>query len=782
MRTRSTERRLKAGGSQDWLPHPSKVGRAIVPAAAFQAAFAACILSMTLAAQTPDQCAALRKHGDNGEATCYQGLVRSPNPAFQAEGYWGLRQYPEADAAFSAAVKAHPKDPNLLVRWGRFLFELPNGKPDNGEPEFEAALKIDKANAQALLGMALVAADNYGAAAVKYAEQALESDPKLYEAREVLARVALEDNNEAKAREEANKAIAISPEALDAMAILATADWLDDKPAPPPKGSILTTSPWIDRIFKVNPHYGEAYATAGHFFVINRMYEEGIQYYRKALEIEPSLLSAKSELGINLMRLGKEAEAKRLLLEDWNAGFKDLPTQNTLNLMTSYKNFDDIETPTTVLKMNKKEEDLLKPYLQAELDKIIATYNKKYKYTLTGQVHVEAYPDHEDFAVRTMGMPGLGALGVTFGNVVAMDSPSASDPQRKPGSFHWASTLWHEMSHVYVLSMTDHRVPRWFTEGLAVYEETAIYPEWGDRLDHPSIMAIKEKKLLPVAELDRGFIHPSYPEQVIVSYYQGGRVITYIVEKWGYDKVLDMIHDYANRMTTPEVIEKELKMKPEDFDKQFLPWLEAQTKTTVDGFDEWAKRLKALNASAGAKGDKDWDAIIKEGTAIRDMYSDYVEAGSVYEILSRAYLAKNDKAKATEQLKRYSDVGGRDPVLLDQLADLQVEAGNKRGAVTTLERVNFIYLRDDKGHQKLGDLYMELGNPGGAIREYAAVLAMKPVDQAGSHFQLAKALQAAKRPAEAREEVFSALEAAPSYKPAQKLLLELSGTDTNVKQ
>jgi Flp pilus assembly protein TadD len=740
------------------------------------------LLSITLVAQTPDQCATLHKHGDPGEAACYQTLVRSPNPEYQAEGYWGLRQYTEADAAFAAAVKARPKDANLHVRWGRLLFEVPKKKPSDGSDEFQAALKIDKANSQALLGLATVAAENYGAEATKLAEQALDSDPKLYEAHELLARVALEDNNEPKAREEANKAIAISPEALNAMAILATADWLDDKPSAPPKGSILTTSPWTDKIFKINPHYGEAYATAGHFFVINRMYEEGILYYRKALEMEPNLLSAKSEMGINLMRLGREAEAKRLLLECWNAGFQDLPTQNTLNLMTSYKNFDSVETPTTVLKLNKKEEDLLKPYLQSELDRIIATYNKKYKYTLKGQVQVEAYPDHEDFAVRTMGMPGLGALGVTFGNVIAMDSPSASDPQRKPGSFHWASTLWHEMSHVYVLSMTDHRVPRWFTEGLAVYEETAVSPEWGDRLDHPSIMAIKEKRLLPVAELDRGFIHPSYPEQVIVSYFQGGRVITYIVEKWGYDKVLDMIHDFANRMSTPEVIEKELKMKPEDFDKQFLPWLEAQTKTTVQNFDEWAKRLKALNVTASAKGDKDWDAIIKEGTAIRDMYADYVEAGSVYEILARAYTAKNDKTKAMEQLKRYSDVGGRDPVLLDQLADLQIEAGNKRAAVTTLERLNFIYLRDDKGHQKLGDLDMELGNTAGAIREYGAVLAMKPVDQAGAHFQLAKALQTAKRPAEAREEVFSALEAAPSYKPAQKLLLELSAPDTNVKQ
>ena len=76
-----------------------------------------------------------------------------------------------------------------------------------------------------------------------------------------------------------------------------------------------------------------------------------------------------------------------------------------------------------------------------------------------------------------------------------------------------------------------------------------------------------------------------------------------------------MIHDFANRMSTPEVIEKELKMKPEEFDKQFLPWLEAQTKKTVDGFDDWAKRVKGLNESAK---NKDWDTLIKEGNAIRD--------------------------------------------------------------------------------------------------------------------------------------------------------------------
>src|SRR5215471_18862725 len=689
------------------------------------------VVCLPLAAQTPDQCAALHKHGDAGETSCWQKLSRSADPAARAEGIFGLKDYNGANDAFKIAEQARPKDANVKVRYGVLMLEAPNGNPQEASNLFNEALEIDKNNAHALLGLARVAEDSYGGEAVKFADRALAADPKLYEARELMARIALEDNNEPKAVDEANKAIA---------------------------------------------NYGEAYALAGHFFVINRRYEEGILYYRKALELNPELQSARSELGINLMRLGQNDEAYKLLMEAWDANWRDLPTGNTLKLMDSYKNFDTLKTPSGrgVVKLQKKEEALLKPYFETELEKVLETYDKKYKYKLPGTVQLEVYPDHEDFAVRTMGMPGLGALGVTFGNDVAMDSPNG----RKPGEFHWASTLWHEMSHVYVLSMTNHRVPRWFTEGLAVYEETAENPDWGDRLDPPSILAIKDHKLLPVAELDRGYIHPSYPNQVIVSYFQGGRVITYIVGKWGYDTVLNMIRDFGDRMSTPDVIEKELKMKPEEFDKQFLAWLEAQTKTTVDGYESWTKQVKALNENVK---NKDWGAVIKEGTAIRDTYPDYVEGGSVYEALAKAYEATNEKAKALEQLKRYAEVGGRSPDTLKRLAELEGEAGDKLAAARTLHRLNYIYLRDEQAHQKLGDLDLELNNPAGAVLEYQAVLAGKPVDPAGAHYQLARALQSAKRTADAKEEVFAALELAPEYKPAQKLLLELNAKDANVK-
>jgi Flp pilus assembly protein TadD len=70
-----------------------------------------------------------------------------------------------------------------------------------------------------------------------------------------------------------------------------------------------------------------------------------------------------------------------------------------------------------------------------------------------------------------------------------------------------------------------------------------------------------------------------------------------------------------------------------------------------------------------------------------------------------------------------------------------------------------------------------LNNPTAAVREFRALVAMPPVDPAGAHYELARALKQANRTDEAKDEVLSALEAAPNFKPAQRLLLEL-----NVKQ
>ncbi len=676
----------------------------------------------------------------------------------RAEALWKAHDYEGANAAFRALVKAHPNNPDYKVRWGRLYFD--RFQPVEAGQLFEEALAIKKDHAGALVGLALVAAEDFDAKAVEFAEQALASDPKLMEAQVLLARLALEDNDPTRASEQADKALAMSDTALDAMAIHASIDWLDDK----------TDSPWIGRILEKNPHYGHAYELAGHFFVINRRYEEGIAYYRKAVASEPDLWSAHSQLGVNLMRLGFEEEARAQLEACYAHGYKDPATVNTLRLLDSYKNFVTYRTENTILKLHKKEAELLRPYFEAELKRALATYEKKYGFRLDRPVQLEVYPDHEDFAVRTMGMPGLGALGVTFGYVVAMDSPSG----RKPGEFHWASTMWHELSHVYVLSATRHRVPRWFTEGLAVYEETAAAPDWGDRLDPHVISAIQQKRMLPIAELDRGFVHPSYSTQVVVSYFQAGRICGFIAREWGYGKLLDMMHDFSTNTSTPAVIEKELGMRPEDFDRKFLAALDAETKTAVSGFDEWKKGMKevARLASAGEN-----DQVIQKSEAIRTIYPDFVEAGNLYHLRAEAFLALNNKPAAIAELEQYSKIGGRSADTLKKLASLQAEAGNPAAAAVTLNRLNYINPMDEDLHRRLGDLWFAQNNLDGAIREYQAVLAWHPVDPATAHFHLAQAYRRAGRTDDAREQVLLALETAPGYRPAQRMLLELSQSE-----
>jgi tetratricopeptide (TPR) repeat protein len=723
----------------------------------------ACLLGLVGAglswAATPDDCHALRKHGHRAEAQkCYESLTSARDPYLRAEGYWGTEKYQEANNQFRTALAQSPASVNIRIRWGRLMHERFNNT--DAANLFKEALEKDPKNAQAYLGLALVSADGFDSKALEYAGKALELDPKLVEAHELRANLLLEDSDEGKAFAEADEALKISPEALDAMAIHAAIEVLADR----------SPDAWFEKIRQVNPSSGEGYALVAHHLVINRRYEDGIAFYRKAIEADARLWPAHSQLGINLMRMGQEDEPRKQLEMSYDNGYRNEETVNSLRLLDSYKNFVTFRDDTTILKLQKKEAELLRPYFDAELKRIMATYDKKYKMKLPAPVQVEVYPDHEDFAVRTMGMPGLGALGVTFGEVIAMDSPSG----RPPGEFHWASTLWHEMSHVYILTATNHRVPRWFTEGLAVHEETEASPEWGDPMPPHVVAAIRDKKLLPVAALDRGFIRPEYPMQVMVSYYQAGRICDYIKSRWGADKLLDMVHSFAQLKPTPEVIRQDLGMEPEEFDRQFLEWLDKDVGKTVANFDKWRASVKNLAQQAK---NKNYDEVLKEGEEVRRLYPEYVYPANPYEFMAEADLAKGNKPAAVAILTDYEKMGGRNPQALKELASLEEDLGKPADAAATLDRLNYIYPVDEELHRHLGDLWFAQNNFKGAIREYSAVIALQPLDKATAQFNVARAYFAAGQKDMAEEHLLASLEAAPSFRPAQKLLLQLKDSN-----
>lgn len=708
-------------------------------------------------AVVPTDCWSLKKHGHRAEAqSCFEGLTRSNDAYMRAEGFWGLEEWDQANAQFRLATQAADGKSAYKVRWGMLLHERFNN-PEAADL-FREVLVKEPSNAEAYLGLAIISADGFDGKAVEYAAKAITLDPKLAQAHELMANLALENDDSDLAVAEADKAIAVKSDALNAMAVHAAVELIAGR----------SPDAWLAKITAINPTYGEAYAQVAHQLEMHYRYEDALTYYRKAIELDPRLWAAHSALGIDLMRMGQEEEPLKELELSYNNGYRNAATVNSLRLLDSYKNFQVFRDETTILKVKKTEANLLQPYMQAELHTILAAYDKKYQMKLPKPVQVEVYADHEDFAVRTMGMPGLGALGVTFGEVVAMDSPSA----RKPGDFNWGATLWHEMSHVYILTATNHRVPRWFTEGLAVHEEGERSPDWRDRITPEVLIAIRDKKLLPVARLDRGFVYPEYPSQVVVSYFQAGSICDFVKEKWGEGKLLDMVHAYAASQTTPQVVQQVLGLPPEEFDKQYLAWIDQKYGAKAAHFDEWREKLKLLVALSQKK---QYDMVLAQSPAILSMYPEYVGDANAYELIAEADRARGNTRAEAAILLAYVHAGGQSPTILKHLAELQEAAGQPVEAIATLQRLNYIYpVKDEELHRKLGDLLYAQKQYDGAIREYGAVIASNPLDKAGAQFHLAQAYLAAGQKDKAEESVLSALEAAPGYRPAQKMLLELN--------
>ena len=86
-----------------------------------------------------------------------------------------------------------------------------------------------------------------------------------------------------------------------------------------------------------------------------------------------------------------------------------------------------------------------------------------------------------------------------------------------------------------------------------------------------------------------------------------------------------------------------------------------------------------------------------------------------------------------------------------------------------------MYVRpmDLQGHAKLGTLLLDLKQYSGAAREYETMLALKTPDRATAYYQLAQSYFGQGKKTEARKAVLSSLDIAPSYEPAQKLLVEI---------
>jgi tetratricopeptide (TPR) repeat protein len=710
--------------------------------------------------------------------------------------YLGLDEpqlFKDALKAFDEAAAADPNDLEPRVRAGELFLEKYNGA--DAKTSFDEVLQINPSHPRALLGAARQRGFDGAPGADSLLRRALEVNPNLVAARTFSAEQLLSSEQFSEARAEAERGLKVNPTSLEARSVLAATLYL--------QGDHTGFDAAAKSAREVGPRGAELFAKVADLTARVRGYREAADFARQAVALDPKSWRGHSVLGMNLLRLGEVEQGRQSLETAFKGDPYDVWTKNTLDLLDTYKDYDLVTAGRFQFLIEKKESELLTPYLTELADEAYAKLAARYPYTPRGPIRVELYRSHADFSVRTVGIPGLGALGVAFGDLLALDSPAA----RERGQFNWGSTLWHELGHTFTLGATENRVPRWFSEGLSVLEERRARPGWGFDVTASFLVALMQDELVPASRMNDGFMRPKFPEQVMHSYYQASLVCEMIEKEWGPSAIPAMLREYKAGRSNDEVLRRVLKTEPEAFDKKFNGYVIERFRLRMAALRPGTIRRRgrveppgmtgsrdASRSAAVARADADRGDFAAQLTAgvllaregrsneavpylerARDLFPEYGGPDSPRWLLARIYRERGDNRRAADELSALtlSDENHYDANVA--LADLLEQLGDTTGAAAALERTMYIHPYDPASHVRLARMYSTIREHKKAVRERKAVVALNPVDRAEALYQLALAYRDAGDPAAARREVLRALEQAPGFEKAQDLLLALRG-------
>ncbi|MGH9361230.1 MAG: tetratricopeptide repeat protein, partial [Thermoanaerobaculia bacterium] len=508
----------------------------------------------------------------------YREIAPEDAEALPAESFvdWalaliGLNRYLDANRImFDQAQEKDAKSPQLLLEQGR-AFLVKYNFADSREILKEAIEQNPRfADAHAAL------ADNYVIdvftsgpkrfeEAEKHLQKALEVNPRCAEAYLARGSIWLYDGNYARAIADLERSLSENRASLRARGLLAACLFL--------QGDRERFAAAEAAARAVNPKAAEFYHTLALALEHRFRYFDAVAMCDRALELDAGYWPAFHTLGINCLRTGENARGRQFLDKSWEKDKFNVWVINTRDLLRHMdRNYAAIEEEGFVYYFPKADAEILKTYLAPLLKEAKSRLESRYRMKLPAPIQVECFSEHRWFSARTVGLEGFPASGACFGKLVTLTTPRAL-PQ------NWGAVAWHEFAHVAALALTEHRVPRWLTEGLSVWEEGLDRPHWARNFQRDLADAWASRRLLPLAELDFGFSKPKYPMQIMNSYFQGCMIVRLIVQKWSFDKVLDILQGYRQNRSTAEIFRDVLSLSLEEFDREFdsfmARWVEA---------------------------------------------------------------------------------------------------------------------------------------------------------------------------------------------------------------
>ena len=520
-------------------------------------------------------------------------------------------------------------------------------------------------------------------------------------------------------------------------------------------------------------------------------FTEGAALQREALRYDPAFLPAKAQLANDLLRLGQDEEGWKLAEEVQKADPYDVVAYNLTTLRDAMAQFRTLTSEHFTVRMDAREAEIYGDKVLALLERAHSTLTKKYGLEPRERTIVEIFPDQKDFAIRTFGLPGgSGYLGVCFGRVITANSPAS-----RPGSpSNWQAVLWHEFAHVVTLTLTKNKMPRWLSEGISVYEERQARGSWGEQMKPRYRAMILSEDLTPVSQLSGAFLKPKTAMHLGFAYYESSLVVEWLIERWGIDKVKRLLADLGRGVAINTALATHFA-PIEKLDAEFAAHAQVLAKNTAPKLD-WTKPKPSELASEEATQqfiaknpnnftalleqarklleEKNWQAAKAPLEKLIELYPNQHDPDTAYALLARAHRELGETEQEIAVLSRIADLSADATHAYQRLMELAAERKEWAKVLEYAERYHAVDPLRPHPHRFEAEAQEAIGRKREAIAAYRVFLQLGAPNPPEIQYRLARLLHSLGDPG-AKRHVLAALEEAPRFRDAHRLLLEIAG-------
>lgn len=342
----------------------------------------------------------------------------------------------------------------------------------------------------------------------------------------------------------------------------------------------------LQRFDELSPGSPRALFEVGAALSEARQYADAEAVLLGAIDRLPNWPRPHIELGLLSMQAGDDAQAIESLSRAAELDRWDLRAANSLRLITRLQDYETVESEHFVVRYAPGLDAVLASEMVPVLERIHAriTSDPAGAYAAGGgeelpgglgheparKTRIELLPDHSEFAVRITGMPAIHTIAASTGPIIAMETPREG-PGHPNGTYDWPRVVQHEYVHTVNLSMTNNRIPHWFTEASAVFYEDAPRDE-----DRWRLLAgvFKNDALFDLDEINTAFVRPEKPSDRAQAYAQGHWMYQFMAERWGAEAPVELMYEYAAGVREEEAFQKVLGLGRAAFLDEFRGWAE----------------------------------------------------------------------------------------------------------------------------------------------------------------------------------------------------------------